>query len=119
LNAELVKMSVSTAEPIDVESVDMILENAMAAGDLVAKLLDFARVGAQEFNVTESVAVAPLLQQVARRFQPAAERKGLYVRVSDPTPDGGEPLLALTDRNKLERIVSNLVDNAVKYTRTG
>jgi PAS domain S-box-containing protein len=119
LNAELLKMNVTTADPVDVESVDMIMENAMAAGDLVAKLLDFARVGAQEYNVTESVAVAPLLQQIARRFQPAAEQKGLYVRVSDPPDDGREPLLALTDRLKLERIVANFVDNAIKYTRAG
>jgi signal transduction histidine kinase len=120
LNAELLKMNVTTAEPVDTECVEMIMENAVAAGDLVAKLLDFARVGAQEYNVTESVAVAPLLNQVARRFQPAAEKKRLYVRVVEPADaERGEAVFALADRLKLERIVANLVDNAIKYTHAG
>ena len=119
LNAELLKMNVATAEPIDTECVEMIMENAVAAGDLVAKLLDFARVGAQEYNVTESVAVVPLLNQVARRFQPAAEKKGLYVRVTESAHNGRDPAFALADRLKLERIVANLVDNAIKYTQSG
>jgi PAS domain S-box-containing protein len=119
LNAELLKMNVVTAAPIDTVCVEMIMENAVAAGDLVAKLLDFARVGAQEYNVTESVAVVPLLNQVARRFQPAAEKKGLYVRVTESAQNTREPVFALADRLKLERIVANLVDNAIKYTRAG
>jgi len=113
LNAHLLKMSVS--DEADAESVEMIVENAMAAGDLVTKLLDFAKVGAQDHNDIERVSLGAVLGQIARRFQPLTEQKGLYLRVADPEADAH----VLTDRQKLERIISNLVDNAIKYTKSG
>ncbi|MDQ3438864.1 MAG: PAS domain-containing sensor histidine kinase [Planctomycetota bacterium] len=113
LNAHLLKTSVS--DEADAESVEMIVENAVAAGDLVTKLLDFAKVGAQDLNDIERVSIAAVLQQVVRRFQPITEHKGLYLRVADAETDAH----VLTDRQKLERIVSNLVDNAIKYTERG
>jgi signal transduction histidine kinase len=113
LNAHLLKMSVS--DEADAESVQMIVENAVAAGDLVTKLLDFAKVGAQDHNDIERVSLAAVLQQVVRRFQPITEQKRLYLRVADPDADAH----VLSDRQKLERIISNLVDNALKYTNAG
>jgi signal transduction histidine kinase len=56
-----------------------------------------------------------VLQQVVRRFQPITEHKGLSLRVADPDAD----VHVLSDRQKLERILSNLVDNAIKYTQRG
>ena len=112
LNAHLLKLS--ARDPADVESVSMIMENVAAAGDLVTRLLDFAKVGAQDDNVVEPVSIAQVLQQVIRRFTLVAEQKGIYLRQSE-SPD----IFVQTDRQKLERIVSNLVDNAIKYTRQG
>ncbi|HTL28984.1 MAG TPA: PAS domain-containing sensor histidine kinase [Tepidisphaeraceae bacterium] len=112
LNAQLLKMSAS--EQLEVESLTMIVENAIAAGDLVSKLLDFARVGAQENNEMQVIPIAGMLHQIARRFIPIAEQKGLYLKIN-----ADFDLHARTDRQKLERIISNLVDNAIKYTRHG
>jgi signal transduction histidine kinase len=53
---------------------------------------------------------------VARRFQPIAEQKGLWLRVIG---GGDDDVEALTDRQKLDRVVSNLVDNAIKFTQRG
>ena len=113
LNAHLLKTSVT--DEADAESVQMIVENALAAGDLVTKLLDFAKVGAQDHNEIERVSLGALLQQVVRRFGPVAEQKRLYLRMADPDVDA----FVLSDRQKLERIISNLVDNAIKYTGRG
>jgi signal transduction histidine kinase len=118
LNTQLLKMSHEAGEPVDPETLDMIKENAVAAGDLVAKLLDFAKVGAQERNIVEHVSMSALINQVARRFLPVAEQKGLYVRTCE-ADDGAADARVLTDRLKLERILSNLVDNAIKYTSRG
>jgi signal transduction histidine kinase len=112
LNAHLLKMSIR--EEAEVESVSMIMENAVAAGHLVTKLLDFAKVGAKDDNVVEDVSVALVLQQVVRRFGPLAEQKGLYLRT-----EGDPDVRVATDRHKLERILSNLVENAIKYTSCG
>jgi signal transduction histidine kinase len=126
LNAHLLKLQATQKETsgdggddaatagVDLESVAMIMENAVAAGDLVTRLLDFAKVGAQDHNATETVQLDGLLHQIARRFQPIAEQKGLSL-----TLDAPERVALLTDRQKLERVVSNLVDNGIKYTSRG
>ena len=111
LNGHLLKMTPD--QPTDMEAVDMIIENATAAGELLSKLLDYARAG-QEYNCTERVDINVMLQQVGRRFLPIANQKGLYLRVVE-APD----CVCVCDRTKLERILSNLVDNAVKHTHQG
>jgi len=111
LNGHLLKMTPD--QPTDMEAVDMIIENATAAGELLTKLLEYARAG-QEYNVTERVDVNAMLQQVGRRFLPIANQKGVYLRVVEAPQS-----LCTCDRTKLERILSNLVDNAIKHTHDG
>jgi PAS domain S-box-containing protein len=111
LNAHLLKMS--PGEPADGEAVDMIIENAVAAGELLSKLLEYAKAG-HEDNSADTVSIDMMLHQIGRRFLPQARQKGLTLNVVD-APD----LACLTDRHKLERILSNLVDNAVKHTDAG
>jgi nitrogen-specific signal transduction histidine kinase len=120
LNAHLLKMSPRDEQ--DVEAVNLIMENAIAAGDLVTRLLDFAKVGGEEQNVIEVFALEPVLQQLVRRFAPSAEQKGLslgYERCGDGGGDANVEVRVRTDRQKLQRVVGNLIDNAIKYTTRG
>ena len=55
-----------------------------------------------------------VLQGIVRLSLPAAEQKGLYLRVQCRAR-----LAMRTDRVKLERILNNLVSNAVKFTEQG
>jgi PAS domain S-box-containing protein len=122
LNAQLLKMSCDAGEPVDAEALDMIVENSVAAADLVAKLLDFAKVGAEDENVVEPVQLPGLLAQIVRRYAPLAEQKGLFLRKSEvvvANTDVPASFQVATDRQKLERIISNLVENAIKYTGHG
>ena len=112
LNAHLLKMT--ARDEAEVESVNVIMENAVAAGELVTRLLEFARMGGQEHNTVEVIALEPMLQQLVRRFTPGIEQKGLFIRYES----GGDVRVG-TDRQKLERIVTNLIDNAIKYTSSG
>jgi signal transduction histidine kinase len=115
LNAHFLKMSATQRNDLEsLESLDMIVQNASAAGDLVTKLLELAKAGAQDVNVVEPISVKAMLRHVAARFQASSAQKGLYVRLT-----GHEPVTVWTDRHKLERIVTNLVDNAIKYTNDG
>jgi PAS domain S-box-containing protein len=112
LNAHLLKATARDAA--EVESANVIVENAVAAGNLVTRLLEFAKGQGRDDNAAERVSVAATLHQVVRRFLPIAEQKGLYLRL-----DAAGDVELLTDRQKLERIVSNLVDNAIKFTGRG
>ena len=62
----------------------------------------------------EALSAISILRQLQRRFAPIAEQKGLYLRLADDCD-----ATIVTDRQKLERIISNLVDNAIKYTTKG
>jgi two-component system, sensor histidine kinase len=59
------------------------------------------------------VALMPLLDRVATRFRGEAEAKGLRLRIARTS------LWAFTDPSALERILANLVSNAVRYTERG
>jgi len=121
LNAHVLKMSARGQVEVEAaelaEAAEMMIENAVAAADLVSKLLDFAKLGAEEGNSAERVSVPGVLRQVARRFGPLAEKKGLYLRVADSADGVGVEVV--TDRQKLERVIGNLVDNGIKYTSRG
>lgn len=113
LNAHVLKLA--PGEPVDLESVNVIIENATAAGELLSRLLEFARAGEEQNATAETVCIAAMLQQIGRRFAAPARAKGLSLTVAE----GNEGLTCRVDRQKLERIVSNLVDNAIKHTRAG
>lgn len=100
-------------DPQEMEVVKTIGENVAAAGQLLNTLLEYASAG-HEPNVVERVSVTAVLHQIRRRFLPLASNRGLDLRVAPH-----EEIAFHTDRHKLERILSNLVDNAVKYTQRG
>ena len=63
----------------------------------------------------EDVDLSDVVGGLADMFESAAESKG--VRLSCDVPP--EPIVVRSHRQKLLRLVSNLVDNAVKYTDKG
>lgn len=91
-----------------------ISENALLAGEMLSELLDVARMGMTEKNEESVVALRQVVENVVSRLEPFARQKGLYVRVSEC-----EDVEVLVDEAKLERIVTNLVDNGIKYTEAG
>ena len=84
--------------------------------DLITNVLDFARLSSGQISFqVERFALAPLLAEIealhARRLQ--NPRLALTVTVDPDLP------MFETDRVKLQEIVHNLVDNAVKFTEAG
>lgn len=92
-----------------------IAEEAERMGNLLDNLLELARLeaGRREWH-WQRVPVGDCVTQVAERFKTAAERKGLKLTIR-AEPD----LTVRTDPEALAQILSNLLDNAVKYTDQG
>ena len=63
----------------------------------------------------QPVSLTAALDRVAERFRPRAEEKGLALHVERPD----EPLTLWGRADEVDRILDNLVGNAVKYTPTG
>jgi PAS domain S-box-containing protein len=111
LNAEMLKV----VPPDEVRNcVVNIMESAKSAGDYVTKILDLARAGGEEQNRIEYVSVAGILSNIHQRFVPIAEQKGLYLQLFRKND-----IEVQTDRQKLERLIGNLLDNALKSTSHG
>lgn len=78
-------------------------------------LLDVSKLDAGVVSVNlGTVSVQQLLRQLAQEFDPASGRKGLHLDVRCP-----EQICVLADPLLLERILRNLIDNAIKYTEVG
>lgn len=84
--------------------------------ELIEELLGYARsdAGADVLNI-ETVRLADLVEQSLVLVRPAAEKKGLSIRVKSP----GTPIVLRTDPRKVRQIVLNLIANAVKFTDAG
>ncbi len=91
---------------------DIRASSALAAG-ILDSLLQYARTEVHQNRITR-VSLKELLPQTADPFRTAAEEKLLAFTLSVP-----ENLWMDTDRDKLQRIVANLLDNAVKFTTRG
>jgi signal transduction histidine kinase len=115
LSADLARMAIETGQrELALEAVETIKENTAAATDLLNKLLDYTRVSTDWENRPTEVLVSNLLHGATRRHETAAAAKGVSFEARC-TGDG----VAVVDVSKTERIISNLVENAIKFTAQG
>jgi two-component system phosphate regulon sensor histidine kinase PhoR len=94
--------------------VDIIERNADRLHRLFEDLLDLSRIESRELSLSpEPVELGDALRHAAGLFQERAEKKRLALAVE---ADG---LTAQADRRALEQVLSNLLDNAIKYCPEG
>jgi signal transduction histidine kinase/CheY-like chemotaxis protein len=106
------------ARKTDERTQEMAREIAAAIhslGTLLDALLDISKLDAGAVQPEPArFALHSLLERVAADFQPLAAAKGLRLGL-----DARGPVFVETDAVLFERIVRNLVDNAIKYTQRG
>jgi two-component system, OmpR family, phosphate regulon sensor histidine kinase PhoR len=100
----------------NVRFLDIIRQNAERLTRLTADLLTLSRVElrSQKFQFAAYYANR-LLADLVDVMQPIAGRKEIKV-VMEPAPDGTE---VICDSEAVAQILSNLLDNAIKYTPEG
>ncbi len=98
------------------EMVDSIKRYSTLQRDLITNVLDFSRLssGAVSMHV-EPFTLGPLLEEVEALYREQLRDRPvcLVVTLAEPAP------AMETDRIKLQEIVRNLVDNAMKFTEEG
>jgi PAS domain S-box-containing protein len=82
---------------------------------LVNDLLDLAKVASGQMTLQlEPTAVDPIIEECLTRLQPMAEAGGVDLQLA-----GVADLVAEADHRRLRQVLTNLVSNAIKFTRSG
>lgn len=97
-------------------------------GSLFQDLLDVTKADDHRMeNAPVLIDAVAAVKQLVSDFQAKAKEKGLYLVYSDPTGQSAEntqavvtpPSVIYVDYDQLEEVLSNIIDNAIKYTKTG
>jgi signal transduction histidine kinase len=90
-----------------------VQESAERALTLLEDLLDLSRLEADKLEpVITEADIWTVIQESVATVEPAAERRGIRVRLSGPD----EPIPARTDPQRVRQILINLLTNAVRHS---
>jgi signal transduction histidine kinase len=93
--------------------VARVARNATSLSSLVRELLDFSRLGRGQFNLNvHEIDLSEVLTRVVEQFAGLVERHRIVLEAQPG-------VWALADSEAVERIVSNLLSNAAKYSPAG
>ncbi len=114
-DAEVLLFHRDQLPPDDAELLDDIVAESGHMAQLASNMLTLARLDAGVTHMeTEIVDVSALLAHAAQRIQALANQRQIAVEALTK-----EPIYVAGDRLLLEQAVMILLDNAVKYNRTG
>ncbi|MEE9448196.1 MAG: HAMP domain-containing sensor histidine kinase, partial [Arenicellales bacterium] len=95
--------------------IEKIGQSKQALNDLLHGLLDISRLDAGVVeNKPVNYSLEQLLEKLQAEFAPDAEVKGVQLTITDSVAP-----VVFVDPVLLERILRNVVDNAIKYTDSG
>jgi signal transduction histidine kinase len=99
------------------EAVGEIAQSNQQLISLVNDLLNISRMELGKIKMEfEKVDVLEICRAVVRELSGKAEEKNLYLKLES---EGDQELPGFADRKSLEQAISNIVENALKYTIKG
>jgi signal transduction histidine kinase len=88
------------------------MEECDALIDMINTMLDITEAEAGVNNVKpEEYEMVTLIQEACEIFRPLADEKKIDLKIDLP-----ESVIFRSDRKKMQRIVTNILENAIKYT---
>ncbi|WP_459501550.1 ATP-binding protein [Bacillus sp. C1] len=98
------------------EFVQIIYDESVRLGRLVNELLDLARMesGHVELHICE-VDIHPFVEKIARKFQGIAQDKEVQLTVDFRNQIAEHQF----DPDRMEQVLTNLIDNAIRHTNAG
>ncbi|MBV8363779.1 MAG: HAMP domain-containing histidine kinase [Candidatus Eremiobacteraeota bacterium] len=113
-NAQMLRRWGSTDEGVRTESLEMIAQETAALANMVNGMLTLAKAESAENLPKEPVSLKRAAQEATSGAQPRAGEKGLDLELHAD----GDPIV-LGDASLLRQMISNLIDNAIKFTERG
>lgn len=98
------------------EVLRKVLQSGMLMNGTIEDFLSVSRIeqGRMVYDMTD-FDIRTLAKEVYEELRAGAERKGLVLHYEMPE----EAFMVRADYGKLKHVISNLVDNSIKYTREG
>jgi two-component system phosphate regulon sensor histidine kinase PhoR len=110
--AETLRMAMDHDPKAATQFIDIIERNGRRLGELINDLLDLSRIEAKEYRLkVEPMHLRQLCEKTVAAFAERASSRAMCLTVD--VPDGLPP--AVVDTSAFDRILTNLVDNALKY----
>jgi signal transduction histidine kinase/CheY-like chemotaxis protein len=98
------------------ENLDVVLESTLHLREMISDLLDITGAEAGKLLFEQhAVSLLPLFIELERNYRERATQKGILFLVLEPR---GLPLV-YADPQRLRQVLSNLIDNALKFTERG
>ena len=98
------------------EFLESTLKNVSSFQHLVEELFELAKLEARQVKPeAESFQIAELVQDVALKLTPRAKESGVSLHVDQPS----EPASVSADIGMVERVLTNLIENALSHTPPG
>lgn len=98
------------------EMASVIYDESLRMGRLVNELLDLARMESGYFNLSiHEVELEPFQERIIRKFQGLSKEKNVAVHCES---DAEEEYFTF-DADRIEQVLTNLIDNAIRHTGEG
>ena len=116
LSRDLTENRSGNLTPQQVESAEVILKSGRDLLTLINDILDLAKIEAGRVDLfLEELPLVELTDTLKGRFLPQARSRGIELQVrAEEAPER-----IITDRQRLEQILNNLIANAIKFTEKG
>jgi signal transduction histidine kinase len=118
LHAQLLQRPSAALEANRLKSAESILRATDRMNRLICDLVDARSIGRGDLAMSIGRHdVKHLVDELLAQFQSRAAAKSLQLR--GPMPPDVQPMAVLGDRERILQALSNLVDNAIKFTDKG
>ncbi len=98
------------------QHLNVMKTNASRLLDLINQLLELSKIESGSLKLKASSGnIVPVVKGVVMSFESMAEKKGIILKVESEK----EKITLYFDREKLEKILINLISNALKFTPEG
>ena len=117
LSRQLAQNDEGNLNPQQRQAAEIIYSGGKDLLTLINDILDLSKVEAGKMDVhIDALPLADLLTDLRRQFEPVARERRLdFITEIDPLL----PVSILTDRNRLQQVLRNLLANAFKFTSQG
>lgn len=115
--SEAIIDGVVTTEEDKSEMIRVIYDESKRMGRLVTELLDLARLESGYLSIyKDKVSVIPAIERITQKFDQIAREKNIRLQVEHTL---NHPLYLQLDEDRMEQVLTNLIDNALRHTPEG